>query len=165
MTTETTIKIAILNDLCRKAMGMAGRLVQTSGICALPLNQQSAIRERVETCDALIPANNPYGECDFGAFEHEGERIFWKIDYYDTTSSMNSEDPTDPKRTVQKALLGGRGMPRKGRERGCEPQPAPAEGQPPNAPYSQSTCECCSQTQGEEHLRDRVPSSRSTPGT
>ena len=47
---------------------------------------------------------------------------------------------------------------------GCEPQPALAEGQPPDAPYSQSSCECCSQTQGE-HLRDRVPPSRSTPGT
>jgi Transposase len=67
-------------------------------------------------------------------------------------------------RLRQKALLVGRGMPRKGRERGCEPQPALAEGQPPDAPYSQSSCECCSQTQGE-HLRARVPSSRSTPGT
>jgi L-ascorbate metabolism protein UlaG (beta-lactamase superfamily) len=61
-------------------------------------------------------------------------------------------------------MLVGRGMPRKGRERRCEPQPTLAEGQPPDAPYSQSSCECCSQAQGE-HLRDRVPPSRSTPGT
>jgi hypothetical protein len=26
--------------------------------------------------------NDPHGEHDFGAFEHEGQRIFWKIDYY-----------------------------------------------------------------------------------
>jgi hypothetical protein len=38
-------KIATLNDLCRKAMGIAGRVVQTAGICALPSAQQSAIRE------------------------------------------------------------------------------------------------------------------------
>ena len=52
-------------------------------------------------------------------------------------------------------MLVGRGMPRKGRERRCEPQPTLAEGQPPDAPYSQSSCECCSQAQGER-LRDRA---------
>jgi hypothetical protein len=40
----------------------------------------------------------------------------------------------------------GRGMPGKGRERGREPQPALAKGQPPDAPHSQSSCECCRQT-------------------
>ena len=64
----------------------------------------------------------------------------------------------------RKALLVGRGMPGKGRERGREPQPALAKGQPPDAPHSQSSCECCCQTQGE-HLRDRVPSSSATLGT
>jgi len=101
MVTDTTNKIATLNDLCRKAMGIAGRLVQTSGICALPLSQQSAIREKVETFDVFTPDNDPYGERDFGAFEHNGERIFWKIDYYDTTLTKGSEDPSDPKQTVR----------------------------------------------------------------
>jgi hypothetical protein len=99
--TDTTNKIATLNDLCRKAMGIAGRLVQTSGICALPLSQQSAIREKVETFDVFTPDNDPYAERDFGAFEHNGERIFWKIDYYDTTLTKGSEDPSDPKQTVR----------------------------------------------------------------
>jgi hypothetical protein len=101
MVTDTTNKIATLNDLCRKAMGIAGRLVQTSGMCALPLSQQSAIREKVETFDVFMPDNDPYGERDFGAFEHNGERIFWKIDYYDTTLTKGSEDPSDPKQTVR----------------------------------------------------------------
>jgi Protein of unknown function (DUF3768) len=96
-----TRKIAALNDLCRKAMGVAGRLVQTSGICALPSKDQSAIREKVETFDAFTADNDPYGERDFGAFEHNGEKIFWKIDYYDTTLSKGSEDPTDPQRTAR----------------------------------------------------------------
>ena len=38
-------RIAELNDLCRKAMGVAGRLFQKSGIDALPPDDQSAIRE------------------------------------------------------------------------------------------------------------------------
>src|SRR5207245_2069065 len=58
----------------------------------------------------------------------------------------------------REALLVGRGMPGRGRERGREPQPTLAEGQPPDAPRSQSSGECRCQTQGE-HLRDRVPSS------
>jgi hypothetical protein len=39
-----------------------------------------------------------------------------------------------------------------------------AEGQPPDAPRSQSSGECRCQTQGE-HLRDRVPSSSAAPRT
>jgi len=101
MTNDTTKKIAKLNDLCRTAMGVAGRLVQTRGINALPLADQSAIREKVEKFDDFTSDNNPHGERDFGAFEHNGERIFWKIDYYDATLSMGSEDPSDPHKTVR----------------------------------------------------------------
>ena len=101
MTNDTTKKIAELNDLCRTAMGVAGRLVQTCGISALPPADQSAIREKVEKFNAFTEHNDPHGERDFGAFEHNGERIFWKIDYYDRTLSMGSEDPADPKQTVR----------------------------------------------------------------
>lgn len=27
--------------------------------------------------------NDPYGEHDFGMVEHQGEKYFWKFDYYD----------------------------------------------------------------------------------
>jgi hypothetical protein len=94
-------EIAALNDLCRTAMGIAGRLVQTCGISALPLKEQSAIREKVETFNAFSQDNDPHGERDFGAFEHNSQRIFWKIDYYDTTLTKGSEDPSDPKQTVR----------------------------------------------------------------
>jgi len=94
-------RIAVLNDLCRKAMGVAGRLFQTSGISALPPIDQSAIRQKVETFDAFTPDNDPHGEHDFGSFEYNGERIFWKIDYYDPTMTWGSEDPSDPKQTVR----------------------------------------------------------------
>lgn len=96
-----TKRIAELNDLCRTAMGVAGRLMQTSGISALPAAAQSAIREKVETFDAFDRDNNPHGERDFGAFEHGGQQIFWKIDYYDPTLSKGSEDPADPTQTVR----------------------------------------------------------------
>jgi hypothetical protein len=59
------------------------------------------IRERVERFDAFTPDNDPHGERDFGAFEEGGERIFWKIDYYDRTLRAGSEDPSDPRQTVR----------------------------------------------------------------
>ena len=99
--TNTGAKIAQLNDLCRKAMGVAGRVYQTEGISALPPRDQSAIREKVETFDTFTPDNDPHREHDFGVFEHNGKKIFWKIDYYDTSLTKGSEDPTDPSQTVR----------------------------------------------------------------
>jgi hypothetical protein len=101
MTQSNTKKIAELNDLCRTAMGLAGRVFQTPGITALPADDQSAIREKVETFNDFTPGNDPHGERDFGAFEHNGNKIFWKIDYYDNTMTNGSEDPSDPKQTVR----------------------------------------------------------------
>ncbi len=101
MTDSTTNRIAELNDLCRKAMGVAGRLFQTEGIDALPLPDQSAIREKVENFDSFTEDNDPYGERDFGSFEHEGNRIFWKIDYYARDMMHGSENPADPSQTVR----------------------------------------------------------------
>ena len=95
-TADNTAKIAELNDLCRKAMGVAGRLVQTAGISSLPPEDQSAIREKVETFDAFTPDNDPHKERDFGAFEHDGQRIFWKIDYYDTHHDEGQRRPKRP---------------------------------------------------------------------
>ena len=101
MEVHDTKRIAALNDLCRTAMGITGRLVQTPGICALPLRDQSAIREGVELFDAFTPDNDPHQEHDFGSFAHAGETIFWKIDYYDPTLTYGSEDPSDARLTVR----------------------------------------------------------------
>lgn len=59
MNTNPTAEIARLNDLCQKAMGVAGRLVQTEGVCALlPLAVQSAIREKLERFDDTRPGES-----------------------------------------------------------------------------------------------------------
>ena len=94
-------RIAQLNDLCRTAMGLGSRFFQTPGICALPQEEQSAIREKVECFKDFNKDNDPYGERDFGAFEHNGKRIFFKIDYYALDMKQGSEDPSDPKQTIR----------------------------------------------------------------
>ena len=44
----------------------------------------------------ITTANDPYGEHDFGSFDYKGQKIFWKIDYYDLNYEYMSENPADP---------------------------------------------------------------------
>jgi len=91
-------RIRQLNDEVRMYL-TDGKVMFTRGITALPEEDQAAILERVCTFDDFAPANDPYGEHDFGAFEHNGHRIFWKIDYYDRDERFGSPDPADPRVT------------------------------------------------------------------
>ena len=45
--------------------------------------------------DRFDEDNDPYGEHDFGALEIEGERLFFKIDYFDQSLSAHAPDPSD----------------------------------------------------------------------
>ena len=101
MTDKNSTKIACLNDHCRTAMGVAGTLLQTEGISALSAGEQSAIRQKVETFSDFTDDNDPHGERDFGAIEHNGTRIFWKIDYHAPDMEHGSENPADPMQMVR----------------------------------------------------------------
>ena len=100
-----TAVIARLNDLARTAMGVASTLVQTEGFNALPPEVRSRIREKVELFRDFNPDNDPYGEHDFGSLEHEGTKVFWKIDYYDKNLEFHSDDPADPRVTTRVLTL------------------------------------------------------------
>jgi hypothetical protein len=93
-------RIAELNDLLRKTF-IGGRIVITAGIAAMPESDQAAILAKVQAFDAFSPDNNPYGQRDFGSFSHNGQRVFWKIDYYDPSLTWGSEDPADPAKTAR----------------------------------------------------------------
>jgi len=41
----------------------------------------------------LGEGNDPYAEHDFGAFDHLGERLFFKIDLYEDDSVKAKNDP------------------------------------------------------------------------
>jgi hypothetical protein len=72
-------KIAQLNDTFRRSM--TGCVV-TRGIAELtPLIND--IFTRVRDYTDFTKDNDPYNEHDFGSFEILGNRIFWKIDYYE----------------------------------------------------------------------------------
>ena len=102
-------RIARLNDRARQAMGLACVAVATEGFRALPDEDQSRVRELVETFDAFTPDNDPHGERDFGAVYQDSdgcwtttrparpaETVFWKIDAYDRDLRFGDEDPANP---------------------------------------------------------------------
>ncbi|MEO0686346.1 MAG: DUF3768 domain-containing protein [Cyanobacteria bacterium J06649_11] len=91
-----TEKIAELNDEFRKSTNPGLFFYLTRGIQVLPPNDRAAIIGLVQTFNDFTEDNDPYGEHDFGAFYHNEERIFWKIDYYDKDMRQGSEDPADP---------------------------------------------------------------------
>lgn len=95
------LTIAGLNDLLRTTF-LTGRVMLTEGVRALPEATRQDVLTRVRTFTAFTPDNDPYGERDFGAVDVEGAgRVFWKIDYYDPSLTMGSDDPADPRKTVR----------------------------------------------------------------
>jgi hypothetical protein len=98
---DATLEIRRLNDSFRRSLSGGGKRLMTAGVAALPPEDQAAIRAKVITFDAFTEDNDPHGEHDFGAFDHAGRRIFWKIDYYDQSLQFGSEDPADPAQTTR----------------------------------------------------------------
>ena len=99
MTKPTRAKrIADLNDKFRKSLVTGGRTYMTAGVNAEFVSKSLA---KVIAFDDFNADNDPHGEHDFGSFELEGEKLFWKIDYFDLAGEFGSEDPTDPKKTLR----------------------------------------------------------------
>ena len=109
---EQTVRIACLNDLARRAMGIACTAVANVGLRSLPDADQSRVRELIETYDAFDEDNDPHGERDFGTIYQIADghwtterpadplgTIFWKIDYFDRDLKYASDDPADPVKT------------------------------------------------------------------
>lgn len=104
---ETAAKIAALNDAFRKGeRPELGRIMINRGareaVAASPLGE-IALVEKVKTFSAFTEDNDPHDEHDFGAFEHAGERFFWKLDYYEADGSFNfgADHPEDEATTTR----------------------------------------------------------------
>lgn len=97
---EFTRKVRKLNDEFRKTLNGGIKLV-TEGVRAQGAESLKEIFNKVRNFDEFTPDNDPYGEHDFGSIEHQGETIFWKIDYYDPDCEMHSEDKADPSKTTR----------------------------------------------------------------
>ena len=101
-----TEKIAHLNDEARKGLLPGStKVLFTPLVTALPEPLLLHLQDAVSQFDAFTEDNDPYGERDFGAVEIEGERYFWKIDYYDRSLRFGAEDPSNVSETVRVMTL------------------------------------------------------------
>lgn len=105
---DRTAKVRALNDQLRQNFHTNPGLVQgafkvllTQGLQSLPEVSLCQLLDKVAGFTAFDDGNDPHREHDFGAIEHDGERYFWKIDYYDPQLTMGSDDPSDPALTVR----------------------------------------------------------------
>lgn len=98
-----TARICALNDLFRRAacgpMLVSGELVVTRGVLDRGEDFLARAILAVRSHADFTEDNDPYGEHDFGSFVIDAQKLFWKIDYYDTDLAYGSPDPSDPEIT------------------------------------------------------------------
>ena len=97
--------IAAQNDTYRRRLvgggGVAGRTVMTAGIARLDPERLGRILRTVASFSAFDQDNDPHHEHDFGSIEDDGDRIFWKFDYYaDESMEYGAEDPVSSYRVL-----------------------------------------------------------------
>lgn len=101
--------IAQQNDAFRKALCLGvtldqpllGRAVVTH---AVNIEGEEFIRRAIAavgTFEDFTPDNDPDGRHDFGAFDIDNTRLFWKIDLFEAGSQYRwgAERPDDPQQT------------------------------------------------------------------
>lgn len=100
MSDARTTTIRDLNDAFRTTL-TGGKAFFSRGLSELgPIFTAKALAA-VRAFSAFSADNDPYGEHDFGAFPLDGERLCWKIDYYDLSLGYGSRDPADPAQTTR----------------------------------------------------------------
>lgn len=93
-------KIRALNDAFRQT-GRGGRIMLTQGIQAMGEKAVKEIITKIAAFDAFTGDNDPWNEHDFGKIIHDGQKVLYKIDYYDKAMEYGSPDPSDPKVTTR----------------------------------------------------------------
>lgn len=98
-------RVRQLNDTFRRCpergLGVSGRVMLTAGIAAMSWGDKAEILRRVKAFETFDDNNDPWREHDFGAFDFNGQRIFWKIDYYTPDLKHGSPNAADPSVTCR----------------------------------------------------------------
>jgi len=112
MTTTDTARIRALNDALRTstepigALMMNGSLVITASITAKGVPFVERCVAAVRAFDAFTPGDDPYQEHDMAFLDVDGERLFFKVDYYDANLEWLSPDPADAGLTRRVLTIG-----------------------------------------------------------
>ena len=97
-----TKKVRDLNDAMRKH-GIGGPIMLTVGIRSLGDKVVDRIVDAVRNYDTFTEDNDPYKEHDYGSVVVDGNKVLWKMDYYDRDLRYGSPDPSNP--AVTKRIL------------------------------------------------------------
>lgn len=92
--------IKVLNDKFRKTL-LDGKVMLTRGVLSLGQKAINEILQGVKTFNNFNSKNDPYNEHDYGSFVYNGQKIMWKIDYYDRDLRYYLHDPTDITKTIR----------------------------------------------------------------
>ncbi len=90
METENAVAIAQVNDVFRRS-GFG--ITVTPGVQVL--EDLVELIDEIRRFKEFTEDNDPYGEHDFGSVTWYGEKVFWKIDYYDQELKYG-EGPLSP---------------------------------------------------------------------
>jgi len=81
--------IAEKNDECRRTF-LNCRIILTASVVHSP-NREKII-QAIQNFKYFKKEDDPYGEHDFGTVDIEGNKYFFKIDYYDEHYWLHRED-------------------------------------------------------------------------
>ncbi len=88
-------RIRDLNDRFRMQGLGNGSMMVTSGIQAEGEAFLLKAAEAVKNFSDFNEDNDPWGEHDFGAIDIEGQKVFFKLDYYTPDLTAGSENPAN----------------------------------------------------------------------
>ena len=87
-------QISQKNDLMRKTF-IGCRVLITQGVNALDDKTKERVIEAVQSFNDFNENNDPHKEHDFGKVVVDGEKYFWKFDYYDDESNTSRRMETE----------------------------------------------------------------------
>lgn len=91
-----------LNDQWRCQRRGRGTLQFSAGIEGRGELFKARVEQAIREFDAFNPTVDPLGEHTFGFVEVDGEKVLWRIDYYDADNRYLSEDPSDARVTTRR---------------------------------------------------------------
>ncbi|MFA6492598.1 MAG: DUF3768 domain-containing protein [Patescibacteria group bacterium] len=97
---DTRSQVAILNDQFRRS-GFGVTL--TCGVQSV--KDLPGLLQAIKEFNVFNENNDPWGEHDFGRLDWHGDKVFWKIDYYDQELQAWEDPLTGSCRRIMTVML------------------------------------------------------------